>query len=91
MHSTGILTIESKFILVFEKIFFRNPKKCYIPENVKERDVIPQSRPSQLCGAVCKKKYLEQICDIFSLLEIITVKLPENLFINKTQNLSHDM
>ena len=39
-------------------------------------------------GAVCKKNYLEQICDIFSYLEIIKT---ENLFINKPQNLSHDM
>ena len=47
MHSTGILTIGSKFILVFEMIFFRNQKKCYVPENFDEREVIPQSRPSQ--------------------------------------------
>ena len=47
MHSTGILTIGSKFIVVFEMIFFRNQKKCYVPENFDEREVIPQSRPSQ--------------------------------------------
>ena len=47
VHSTGILTIGSKFILVFEKILFRNQKKLYIPENFNEREVIPQSRPSQ--------------------------------------------
>ena len=48
MHSTGILTIRSKFIVVFEQMFFRNQKKkCYVPENFDEREVIPQSRPSQ--------------------------------------------
>ena len=47
VHSTGILTIASKFIVVFEKIFFWNQKKCYVPENFNEREVIPPSRPSQ--------------------------------------------
>ena len=47
MHSTGILTIGSKFIVVSEMIFFWNQKKCYVPENFDEREVIPQSRPSQ--------------------------------------------
>ena len=28
-------------------IFFWNQKKCYVPENFDEREVIPQSRPSQ--------------------------------------------
>lgn len=39
--------IEGKFILVFEKIFCRNQKKCYIPENFSEREAIRWSAPSQ--------------------------------------------
>ena len=46
MQSTGILTIGSKFILGFEKIFLRiKTNVAYLKTSMKE--VIPQLRPSQ--------------------------------------------